>query len=69
VTRKSLNFGPVICFSTMTVQAVMTQKLITEVRHSSFSPDLAPNDVWLFPEIKYALKGCRFQDIEDIKKM
>jgi len=53
----------------MTVQAVMTQKLITEVRHSSFSPDLAPNDVWLFPEIKYALKGCRFQDIEDIKKM
>jgi transposase len=33
-----------------------------------YSPDLAPNDVWLFPKIKSALKGRRFQDIEDIKK-
>jgi hypothetical protein len=29
--------------------------------------DLAPNDLWLFPKIKPALKGRRFQDIEDIK--
>jgi transposase len=32
-----------------------------------YSPDLAPNDFWLFPEIKSALKRRRFQDIEDIK--
>jgi hypothetical protein len=32
------------------------------------SPDLAPNDFWLFPEIKSALKGWRFQDMEHIQK-
>jgi hypothetical protein len=29
---------------------------------------LSPNDFWLFPKIKPALKGPRFQDIWDIKK-
>jgi hypothetical protein len=29
---------------------------------------LAPNDFWLFPEIKSTLKGQRFQNIEDIQK-
>jgi hypothetical protein len=29
---------------------------------------LALNDFWIFPEIKFALKGQRFQDIEDIEK-
>jgi hypothetical protein len=29
---------------------------------------LALNDFWLFPEIKSALKGQRFWDIEDIQK-
>jgi hypothetical protein len=33
------------------------------------SPDLVPNDFWLFPKIKYALKGQRFQEIGDIRKM
>jgi hypothetical protein len=32
------------------------------------SPDLAPNDFWLFPKIKSALKGQRFQGIEGIQK-
>jgi hypothetical protein len=26
------------------------------------SPDLSPNDFWLFPKIKYASKGRRCQD-------
>jgi hypothetical protein len=29
---------------------------------------LAPNDFWLFPKIKSALKGRRVQDSEDKKK-
>jgi hypothetical protein len=29
---------------------------------------LTLNDFWLFPEIKSALKGQIFQDIEDIQK-
>jgi hypothetical protein len=32
------------------------------------STDLVLNDLWLFSEIKFALKGQRFQDIEDIEK-
>jgi hypothetical protein len=31
-----------------------------------YSPDLVPNDFWLFQKIKSALKERRFQDIEDI---
>jgi hypothetical protein len=38
------------------------------MEHPSFSPDLDPNDFWLFPEIKSALKGQRFQDIEEMQK-
>jgi hypothetical protein len=30
-------------------------------------PNLALNDFWLFPNIKSALKGRRFQDIEGIQ--
>jgi len=29
---------------------------------------MVPNDFWLFPKIKSALNGRRFQDIEDIQK-
>jgi hypothetical protein len=29
---------------------------------------LAQNDFWLFPEIKFALKGRRFQDTEYTQK-
>jgi hypothetical protein len=29
------------------------------------SPDLVPSDFWLLPEIRCALKGRRFPDIED----
>jgi hypothetical protein len=35
--------------------------------HPPYSPDLAPADVWLFPELKSVLKGKRFSDVEDIK--
>jgi hypothetical protein len=31
--------------------------------------DLTPNEFWLFPEMKSALEGRIFQDIEDIKNV
>jgi hypothetical protein len=37
------------------------------MEHPLHSPDLAPNDFWLFPKMKSALKGRRFQDTEDIQ--
>jgi hypothetical protein len=38
------------------------------MEHQPYSLDLALNDFWLFPKIKSALKGRRFQDIEDIRR-
>jgi hypothetical protein len=38
------------------------------MEHTPISPGLSLNDFWLFPKIKFALKGWRFQDIEDNQK-
>jgi hypothetical protein len=37
------------------------------LEHSPYSPDLAPNDFFLFPKIKEILKGRHFDDINDIR--
>jgi len=36
--------------------------------HPLYSPNLAPNDFWLFLKMKSTLRGKRFQDIEHIQK-
>jgi len=33
----------------------------------AYSPDLAPNDFFLYPKIKEILKGRYFDDIDDIR--
>jgi hypothetical protein len=52
----------------LSVKQFLAQKSITEMERPHCSPDLPPSDFWLFPEIKSALKGRRFQDDEDKKK-
>jgi hypothetical protein len=37
------------------------------MKHPLHSPDLAPNDFWLLPKIKSALKERTFQDSEDLQ--
>jgi hypothetical protein len=37
------------------------------IPHSPYSPDLAPCEFILFPEIKLKLKGHRFDTIEEIQ--
>jgi hypothetical protein len=37
--------------------------------HPSYTPDLAPKGLRLFPKMKPALKGRIFQDIENIQEM
>jgi len=41
----------------------LATKQITVLEHPAYSPDLAPNDLFLFPKIKKILKGRHFDDI------
>jgi hypothetical protein len=67
--ERGLNFGTVIGFSTMTMlhlrkhsmKQFVAQKLITKREHPPCSPALALNDLWLFLEVKSALKGWVFR--------
>jgi len=45
------------------VREYFATKQITVLEHPSYSPDLAPNDFFLFPKIKEILKGRHFDDI------
>jgi hypothetical protein len=41
---------------------------IPVVQQPLYSPDMAPCDFWLFPQLKTVLKGKRFEDIDAIQK-
>jgi hypothetical protein len=45
----------------------LTKNNMTVVSHPPYSPDLAPCDFSLFPQLKIKLKGCRFDTIEVIE--
>jgi hypothetical protein len=51
----------------LSVKQFVAQKLFN-VMERLCSPNLALNDIQLFPEIKSALKGWSFQDSENIQK-
>jgi hypothetical protein len=61
-----LHHGIVPSHKVLPIKQFLAQILITEVEHQPHSPYLALNDFTLFPEIKSALTGWRFQDTEDI---
>ena len=46
----------------------LTKMRIKTVPHSPDSPDLAPCDFWLFPNLKEKLRGCRYETIEEMKE-
>ena len=45
----------------------LATKQITVLEHPAYSPDLAPNDFFLFPKIKEIFKGRHFDDIDDVR--
>ena len=47
----------------LSVREFLATKQITVLEHPAYSPDLAPNDFFLFPKIKEILKGRHFDDI------
>ena len=42
----------------------LTEMSIKTVPQPPYSPDLAPCDFWLFPQ----LRGCRYETIEEMKE-
>ena len=40
---------------------------ITVLEHPPYSPDLTPCDFFLFPKVKSALKGTRFETVDAVK--
>lgn len=48
------------------IQTFMTINKMTVVPHTSYSPDLDPCDLFLFPRMKINLQGGKFETIEDI---
>ena len=36
------------------------------IPHSAFSPDLAPSDLFLFPNLKKDIRGCHFRSDEEV---
>ena len=49
------------------VQQFLAKHKIVQLRQPPCSPDIAPCDSWMFPKLKMALKGKRFDDIETIQ--
>jgi hypothetical protein len=49
------------------VSQFLAGKCISTTDHPPYSPDLAPADFWLLPELKSVLKAKCFSDIVDIK--
>ena len=47
-------------------QAASRESGIELLPHPPYSPDLAPSDYWLFPNLKKTLKGRRFKDTSDV---
>jgi hypothetical protein len=56
---------------TLSHTSVHTQQFLVKyemvvIPHSPYSPDLASCDFFLFPKVKLKLKGCQFDNIEEI---
>jgi len=51
----------------LSVEMFLTKHKITILEYPLYSPDLAPCDFFLFPEIKSVLKGTKFKSIDAVK--
>jgi len=54
--------------SSLLIRSYPAKHQTSVVPHPPCSPDLAPADIFLFPQLKITLKGRRFQTIEEIQE-
>ncbi|KAF7411254.1 hypothetical protein HZH66_000150 [Vespula vulgaris] len=50
------------------IREFLTKHAIIELRQPPYSPDISPFDYWLFPRLKKALNGSRFNNVIDFKE-
>ena len=55
-------------FVSLSVKRFLAKYSIPVLDHPPYSPDLAPCDFYLFPKVKSALKGTRFESVEAVKE-
>ena len=53
--------------SVIRVRQFLAQNMAVVFHHPLYSPDLVPADFFLFPRLKAAIKGARFDDVSTIK--
>ena len=51
----------------LSVKRYLAKNNIPVMEHPPYSPDLAPSYFFLFPKIKSALKGTRFESVDAVK--
>jgi len=49
------------------VKKFLANRNVAVLHHTPYSPDLAPADYFLFPKLKFSLKGRHFQTVEEIR--
>ena len=57
-----------LAHASLRIREFLTKHGTTVVPQPPYSPDLAPADIFLFPQLKSSLKGRRFQTIEEIEE-
>jgi transposase len=66
--RVATKFVPYLMRDALLIREFLTKYETTVVPQPPYSPDLAPADFFLFPQLKSSLKGRRFQTIEEIEE-
>jgi hypothetical protein len=51
----------------LSVKTFLMKHRITVLEHPPYSHDLAPCDIFLFPKVRFVLKGTRFKSIDAVK--
>jgi hypothetical protein len=62
-----------LCDNAPAHRAVAVQEFLASrrvmVNHPPYLPDLSPSDYFLFPKLKFKMKGTHFYDIKAFKKL
>lgn len=51
------------------VSQFLAKKQVTTIVHPPHSPDLASADFYLFPKLKFHMKGTRYQSVSNIQQI